>query len=309
MEGLGVSRSCLSPVVERILQCPRCDGPLDRSSDAYVCGGCGHRYVTRQHVARILPEDGGDEGFYDAPDPQRYGRTELPAAFLAQVRDFLRPCPDDGVVVEIGSGGGALDGIHPAYVATDYSLFALLQYSRAPCLQADAQHLPFADSSIDAVITYATLEHVPDPAAALAEIARCLKPGGRAFVFPAWYVRPWAAKGLHVKRFKDLSWADRLVKLTIPVRNSRGWWLAKVLPARVRRELALRVGRRRLAFPSFKLEPNLETFVASDSDAFTSMDAHAAATFFISRGYSDLVRPTALRRLLYGNEPVLVRKP
>lgn len=43
---------------------------------------------------------------------------------------------------------------------------------------SDALHLPFADSSFDKVICSEVLEHIPDYAAALAEINRVLKPGG-----------------------------------------------------------------------------------------------------------------------------------
>lgn len=42
----------------------------------------------------------------------------------------------------------------------------------------DAQRIPFADASFDAVTLWDVLEHLPDPHAALAEIARCLRPGG-----------------------------------------------------------------------------------------------------------------------------------
>ncbi len=42
-----------------------------------------------------------------------------------------------------------------------------------------AAALPFADGAFDTVLCTQVLEHVPDPAAALAEMARVLAPGGR----------------------------------------------------------------------------------------------------------------------------------
>jgi len=45
----------------------------------------------------------------------------------------------------------------------------------------DAQALPFATASIDAVIANHMLYHVPDQSRALAEIQRVLKPGGRLY--------------------------------------------------------------------------------------------------------------------------------
>lgn len=45
-------------------------------------------------------------------------------------------------------------------------------------LLADAQMLPFPDSTFEVVIADAVLEHIPDPALAFSEISRVLKPGG-----------------------------------------------------------------------------------------------------------------------------------
>jgi arsenite methyltransferase len=46
-------------------------------------------------------------------------------------------------------------------------------------LRADAQRLPLRDQTVDAVVSIAVLQLIPEPAAALAEIARVLRPGGR----------------------------------------------------------------------------------------------------------------------------------
>jgi len=46
----------------------------------------------------------------------------------------------------------------------------------------DAHALPFADGSLDLAVTSYSLHHVPDPAHVLREMARVLKPGGRAGV-------------------------------------------------------------------------------------------------------------------------------
>lgn len=77
----------------------------------------------------------------------------------------------------------------------------------------DAGRLPFADASFDVVICCEVLEHLPDVDAALAEITRVLKPGGR---FALSVPRYWPEKicwklsteyhntpGGHVRIFKD----------------------------------------------------------------------------------------------------------
>ncbi len=48
--------------------------------------------------------------------------------------------------------------------------------------QGDATALPYEDGSMDAVVLTAVLGEIPDPVAALREIARVLKPSGRLIV-------------------------------------------------------------------------------------------------------------------------------
>lgn len=65
----------------------------------------------------------------------------------------------------------------------DAPLFALLA--------GDALRLPFGDDSFDAVICSEVLEHIPNYRAAIAEIYRVLKPGGR---FCASVPRAWCER-------------------------------------------------------------------------------------------------------------------
>jgi SAM-dependent methyltransferase len=52
----------------------------------------------------------------------------------------------------------------------------------AEVVRGDLLALPVPDASVDRVIAAEVLEHIPDDATALAEIARVLKPGGRVAV-------------------------------------------------------------------------------------------------------------------------------
>lgn len=53
---------------------------------------------------------------------------------------------------------------------------------RAVDVQASLTRLPFAAASFDLIVCYHVLEHIPDDAAAMRELARVLRPGGVAVV-------------------------------------------------------------------------------------------------------------------------------
>ncbi len=58
-------------------------------------------------------------------------------------------------------------------------------------MRADATRLPFGDACFDVVLASEVLEHVPDDVAAIAEMARVLRPGG---TFACTVPRAWPEK-------------------------------------------------------------------------------------------------------------------
>lgn len=77
--------------------------------------------------------------------------------------------------------------------ALDFSP-AMLEMARARVPEArfvegDAMALPFEEASFDAVTIGFGIPHVPDPAAALAEARRVLRPGGR-LAYTVWHADP-----------------------------------------------------------------------------------------------------------------------
>jgi arsenite methyltransferase len=121
----------------------------------------------------------------------------LTRRFIAAMQlpiDWLQ-LPDGGVALDVGSGPGNVTtslahaaGPNGLALGIDISAPMLGRAVRAAAgpqvgfLRADAQKLPFRDGSFDAAISLAVLQLIPDPAAALAEIGRVLKPGGRLAV-------------------------------------------------------------------------------------------------------------------------------
>lgn len=104
--------------------------------------------------------------------------------------------PDDAAVLDLPCGGGiAFRGLPRGrrlrYVAADLST-GMLDRARAVArrrglgpggtkvgfVQADVGALPFPDGSFDVCVTLNGLHCFPDPAGAVAELARVLRPGG-----------------------------------------------------------------------------------------------------------------------------------
>jgi SAM-dependent methyltransferase len=56
---------------------------------------------------------------------------------------------------------------------------------RVALLELDAQHLPFADASMDVVILFEAIYYLPSAALFLAECRRVLRPGGRVLIASA----------------------------------------------------------------------------------------------------------------------------
>ena len=109
----------------------------------------------------------------------------------------------------------------------------------------DGLALPFADRSFDRVIAAEVLEHVPDDRAAVAELVRVLRPGGRlAVTVPRWFPERvcWAladqyhapaVPGGHVRIYRRRQLASRLAEAGLRITGSHHahalhspyWWL------------------------------------------------------------------------------------
>lgn len=107
---------------------------------------------------------------------QRWRRRTLDALAL----------PSGSRLVDLGSGTGDFvrlarrAGHRVVGVDLSFQMLARARARGAPvAVQADAELLPIADASVDGVVSGFALRNLRDLAAALAEAARVLRPGGR----------------------------------------------------------------------------------------------------------------------------------
>lgn len=119
----------------------------------------------------------------DAVDLDERSLPSLKARFLVE------HIPQTGRVMEIGCGGGKLLRTLRAHRPDLDLLGCDVRMPRARPEGFDFRQisatgrLPFDDGSLDVVLVFDVLEHVPDPDATLAEAARVLAPGGRLVAF------------------------------------------------------------------------------------------------------------------------------
>lgn len=247
--------------------------------------------------------------FYNEGDESRYGRNSLPQVKDEVVQIAKKFCQQDSVALELGCGKAALKDVLANYFGLDISFYILRKYFEGKnVVQADMQQLPIKESSVDLVVSIAAIEHVPNPEKVFCEVDRILKKGGVAYLAPAWFCKPWAAEGLPIKQYSELSFWNRIRKFLIPVRDHIIWQGLLTIPKRIIREIEYVLVKRSLPFRYRKLKPNLEEYFCSDSDAFASMDPHMVILYYHSRGYKVIRCNSFIDRILYKHKPVIVRK-
>lgn len=193
-----------------VLLCPACSGALELTARDARCTRCAASYP-RDGVVDLLPDQRSE------PSPaqramqaraivriyeSRLWRRSLPAravlglSFAEEARLVLDAATLDGAraVLDLACGPGiytrrvARRAPGAAVIGVDLSrpmLRVAVQRTRAARLDnvtfvhADATRLPLADGRFDAAVCCGALHLFPDPARALAELARVLAPGAR----------------------------------------------------------------------------------------------------------------------------------
>jgi hypothetical protein len=167
----------LAQVYERLV-CPECHRPLSES--------CGHEVRREANgsvwFGQFSPGEPSTDPLNKIKETVKSRAPWLftrlvpaisPVYFPGIPKVFLsRFDYDRQLVIDVGSGCFRL---HPGFTTVDGGNYAEVD------LRCNAEKLPFADNSVDGVVTIALLEHVPRPQVIVDEIFRVLKPGGSVY--------------------------------------------------------------------------------------------------------------------------------
>ncbi len=184
------------------------DRHLARAGTAQHAGSSGRRAVDAtlpsepvaarycRGMSEVSPQAGRVADHY--ADRTDEDSQTAPAEVRAGLERFLAEFGPRGPLVDVGSGiGGNLPVLssHAATVGCEISASAaLLASARGRVVVADAGRLPLAGAAFGAAVCTEVLEHVDDPRAVFAEMARVLRPGGLAYVTTPNYAN---LAGLH----------------------------------------------------------------------------------------------------------------
>jgi SAM-dependent methyltransferase len=191
--------------LEALLRCPECGSGV-AVEEVVRCAGGEHRYPVVEGIPVFVDEEtvagdpqyAGQRAYFDAEfrSYERYAPENWRVAYLDRLR-AAGVLQGSSPLVDVGVGGSGYTVIEAARagrpaIGCDLSLQGLLtarEFARAEgvgdrtlWICCSAERLPLASGAFGSVLAIAVLEHVPDDRAALHELARVLRPGGRAWV-------------------------------------------------------------------------------------------------------------------------------
>ncbi len=180
-----------------------------------------------------------------------------------------------GMFVEkLAARGGTVVGLE-----YDFERAAEAHTRAAQILNAAGENLPFPDGQFDLILSHEVIEHVQDDRAAVAEMVRALKPGGRIVLFCPNRGYPFETHGIY--------WRGRYHFGNIPLVN--------YLPRRWRDRLA----------------PHVEIYTRGDLESlFDGLPVRVVERTIIFGAYDNIIaRFGAFGRILRATLQFLERTP
>ncbi|HEX9890138.1 MAG TPA: class I SAM-dependent methyltransferase [Nitriliruptorales bacterium] len=166
-----------------------------------ACGACGHRYVDPRPDGEVLRTEVYHEHYFANPafhatDGDAYHgymdyRRDRPhiEARLREVLDHVEAKRAPGRLLDVGCGFGFFVALAQrsgwdAWGAelNHHAVAWGREHVTDRVVEATVDDLPFEDASMDLVTLFDVIEHLPDPAHDLVEVARVLRPGGHLVV-------------------------------------------------------------------------------------------------------------------------------
>lgn len=225
----------ISERVWKLLACPHCNAPLEKTGDGAACTACGEKYQatadqldlrlrTPKHVVvpvvvgmqdrheeradRIgpMPRNPSTPLAVDDLDYTTHAVSRGNGLTPALVSWFPAAGPEGGVALDLGCGQRRR--VEPALRLTGFEYVGLDIHGAGPQILGEAGALPFLDRSLDFVFGLGVLAHTPMPYVATREIARVLRPGG-TFIGTTQFIEPChMASRHHVTLLGLLDWLD-----------------------------------------------------------------------------------------------------
>ncbi|MDO8646064.1 MAG: methyltransferase domain-containing protein [Candidatus Planktophila sp.] len=225
------------------LVCPTCKSVLQIGGDLLNCPVCVSNFPVLRGIPRFVPSENYADSF--GLQWNRFARTQLDSALGTNrsknrfIRETLWNAEQlkGKLVLDAGCGSGRFSeialGLGARLIAIDYSSAVdaaseNLNSDNLLIAQGDLAILPIPDESLDFIYCIGVLQHTRNPERIVAELLRCLKPGGEItltfYENSSWHVRFYAKYLIRpvTKRLPNkflLNFIDSTSSVWFPVTN------------------------------------------------------------------------------------------
>jgi ubiquinone/menaquinone biosynthesis C-methylase UbiE/uncharacterized protein YbaR (Trm112 family) len=215
----------MTDVLAALLVCPRCQGTLSAGQEQLHCAACQVGFPVKNGIPRMTDgAESRDERMAAEWRAQAHAHTQYVDAASVMNRWEEQILPQlvsrlgtgGGPILDVGCGVGHLGKALTNMGRNDFELIGIdfqrelleeAQAGYAGLIEGDVHHLPIKSNAFAGAIASNSLHHFPDPARAMVEIARVLRPGGVLVTYDPRFVTP-LEKLKKVLRRNDQAFTD-----------------------------------------------------------------------------------------------------